>query len=409
MIVPSYEQMKINLQTSGLRHVDTAHIQIFMDYAKLIPGAEINVDACMHWGLAHNDLGYGVYNIQGHNIHTHRLVYMAVFGTPADPLPRTDPCKCGSGKQYGSCCRAVVRHICQDVCPDCDVSQISKCLNPMHMQLGTQTDNQRDIARHGTGRGKVMPGETHPQAKMSNEKAMEVWQDIKAGKEGYGRVKLKEIAEKHSVSYDTVKDMSSGKTWNCVTGLPISSHKFAVRRDNYESKHMAAALSQKRKAEEAGLPADHIGNGYISKKVKIDKDDADDTTKQIVQAPTEAAAGHTEIKRCSRCKEVYPITFYSWYISGEVLRSSCKNCDKAENAKRKPKTVRQERFADERVLRDGEKYAHCMRCNEEVPEHGMSNPSWCKRCRREWERDNKAKKAMGATEGAVDTTATPHT
>lgn len=51
-----------------------------------------------------------------------------------------------------------VRHTCDN----------PPCVNPAHLLIGTQGDNMADMVERGRSRGGSMPGETHPQSKMSD-------------------------------------------------------------------------------------------------------------------------------------------------------------------------------------------------------------------------------------------------
>jgi len=143
---------------------------------------------------------HGVFKInENQNMHAHRIMYILVYGIPVDIVGMTEPCPCGAissrtkqRKIYKSCCRPEVRHICKDI-TGCDFD--GRCVNPLHMLIGTREENQHDIHRHDTDAGGVFPGETHPNTKLKNEIVVRIWEDMKAQK-----LTLKDIAKKFNVS-----------------------------------------------------------------------------------------------------------------------------------------------------------------------------------------------------------------
>lgn len=338
---------------------------------------------CVAWkGATNSNSGHGLQRLANKSRPVPRLIYAIFYGLPRDAHDRMSKCPCGSLKVYQSCCRATVRHNCASFVTAEKRLPSGMCCNPLHLCIGTQSDNQRDIHRDKTGRGKVMPGETHPQSKITEQQARAAWADRQAG------MTLKAAAEKHGISVSTMKDMSRGRTWNHVTGIDTAKRDVQYAKRN-EAKSQAAyrkSLLQKRDAAAAGLNAEHVGFQPVEwRPPKIRRTD---NTWSEAEQPTTS-------KKCSKCAETKPVEAFPWKNKARGIRKAfCSECQRSENAKyRKPRGVRAERFADERVLRPGESTEHCSRCGEDVPEHGMSsNGSWCKACRREWERESKLPK-----------------
>lgn len=336
---------------------------------------------CYAWLGAHNaSTGHGLMRIGDQTRLVHRVIYNITYGIPGDEGDLNAPCPCGQARRYQSCCRPTVRHLCE-IRSDAP-GPSGSCCNPLHMALGTQSDNQRDIHVQKKGRGGVMPGESHPHAKMTDEKALAVWQDIKAGMTG------KATAAKHGITTGMVKDMSRGRTWNHVTGIPTAKREaqYARRNEAKSETSLAMAALQKRRAEEVGLPTDHIGfepEEHLGLKRKR-SDDSDSGEEEI-------EVQNASSKTCNKCGETKDIESFSWKNKNIGKRKGfCKPCEKIENAKhRVAKTTRAERFADELVLRPGEETKRCSKCGKDVPLHGMSNHYWCKACRRQWERDHR--------------------
>jgi hypothetical protein len=173
----------------------------------------------------------------------HRFMHILTGELKYDDGDRDAPCPCHSGKKYGYCCRPQVNHKCKEITGE---DHNGACVNPFHLALGTAAENQHDIRIHGTAKGGYAPGAAAHQATMSDEKAAEVWADIQ-GKE----ITLKAVAAKHGISENIVKDMSRGKTWNIITGLP--KEKFNNQRKTRDENKYQATLNRKRKEPDTSV------------------------------------------------------------------------------------------------------------------------------------------------------------
>jgi hypothetical protein len=176
---------------------------------------------------------HGIFPIEGQTIAPHRLMYIICFGLPIDITDPKNLCPCGAQgrkklpKTYGSCCRQMVLHKCKEITgKDHD----GACVNPLHLKLGTAAENQHDIRVHSTGKGGVKPGETAYQAKMTDNVAKEIRNAIQEK-----NTTLKEVAIRFGVSYNMVKDMSSGKSWNSISGLTKKKEYNKKRIDRAET------------------------------------------------------------------------------------------------------------------------------------------------------------------------------
>ena len=113
----------------------------------------------------------------------HRASWILHFG----PIPEIE----GSGA-HGT----VVRHKCDN----------RKCVNPDHLELGTQADNVKDMdVRGGANRSGLAPksGTKHPNAVLSAEQAEYIIRSTKTNGE---------LAEELGISKHTVKRARCGKT-----------------------------------------------------------------------------------------------------------------------------------------------------------------------------------------------------
>lgn len=197
----------------------------------------------------------------------HRLMYILAYGIPEDMASPRDPCPCGeqntkailkgSIKTYGSCCRKVVRHNCKEISGE---DYDGQCVNPLHLKLGTQSENQHDIRKHGTGKGGVFKGETAYQAKYSDEQMKELWKDIqlreeqlqsREEKEDTSTITLLELTKKHNMTYNTVKDMKNGRSWNHITGIVKTKNE---KRKERETKKFNVKQAQKREEDTSNMP-----------------------------------------------------------------------------------------------------------------------------------------------------------
>jgi hypothetical protein len=86
------------------------------------------------------------------------------------------------------------------VCHRCDVPL---CVNPSHLFLGTNKDNQADKARKK--RGSSFPGEKHPMAKLTNENVAAIL--------GAPTISSKEWALRLGVTPSTIARVKRHATW----------------------------------------------------------------------------------------------------------------------------------------------------------------------------------------------------
>lgn len=167
-----------------MRHLDRV-------YLKALIGDNIFrcPNNCMVWTGATDKNGYGTKRIGGRgnnkNYFAHRLSYYAFFGEFDERLN--------------------VNHICDN----------PRCVNPLHLYVGTQADNMQDVKTRERRLGKPSPkiqGERHPMAKL-NEKEVEFLRFVKS----QGAVLSKVHKELFShVSYSTVKEAANGGNWKYV-------------------------------------------------------------------------------------------------------------------------------------------------------------------------------------------------
>lgn len=142
---------------------------------------------CWIWLYASNDSGggYGSVNIGGKMRGAHRAAY-----------------ECANGVKLDS---AVY------VCHRCDVSM---CVNPAHLFLGTHLENMADCVRKGRNRFPVMVGEDCHKAKLTEADVTSIRTSSRPALQ---------MAKEFGVSRDTIYAIRSGKTWKHVARTGVAA------------------------------------------------------------------------------------------------------------------------------------------------------------------------------------------
>lgn len=140
-------------------------------------------DTCWNWTAARSrKMGYGVFGLCGKTYRAHRISWLIHHGYMPDSK--------------------------LDVCHKCDNPA---CVNPLHLFLGTRTDNMQDCARKGrTSRVPRIVGTETRSAKLNDAAVAHLRSlpsDISV---------LREFALQYGMSYQSVLDAYRGKTWKHV-------------------------------------------------------------------------------------------------------------------------------------------------------------------------------------------------
>jgi hypothetical protein len=131
---------------------------------------------CHYFNGALNEHGYGILRIAGKNEKAHRAAFELANG----PIPR------GTG-HHGT----VVRHRCDE----------PSCVNPDHLELGTQQDNLRDTR----ARDRQYQGPRHHARKLSGESVRQI-------KSAFDRGECQTtIAARHDVNPSWVHMIGNGR------------------------------------------------------------------------------------------------------------------------------------------------------------------------------------------------------
>lgn len=130
---------------------------------------------CWLWQGTKDREGYGYFKNCNHLITVHRFSYMLHFGRIPKGL---------------------------DVLHKCD---IRNCVNPQHLFLGTQRDN--NIDRNNKGRDNSPKGEQHSMSKLTEEQVREIRRLRALG------LKYKDIAALFGVTKTNIFCVATRKTW----------------------------------------------------------------------------------------------------------------------------------------------------------------------------------------------------
>lgn len=128
---------------------------------------------CITWPEgARNENNYGVLSYRQKVQYAHRVSYEIHFG----PIPGG----------------LVVRHKCDN----------PPCVNPVHLELGTRADNNRDAI----DRARNAFGERCGSSKLTDSQVGEILESV-------GSVRQSDLARKYSVSPSTISEIVNRKRW----------------------------------------------------------------------------------------------------------------------------------------------------------------------------------------------------
>jgi hypothetical protein len=138
---------------------------------------EVEPSGCWIWKRFLSE-GYGVVKVGHRAIRAHRFSYERANG----PIPKG----------------AVIRHKCDR----------TNCVNPDHLEIGTQADNVRDAVERGRAKG--APGVRNAKAKLTPDQIIEIRRRSEAGET---RVTL---AAAFGVAPTMISNIARGVNWKHV-------------------------------------------------------------------------------------------------------------------------------------------------------------------------------------------------
>lgn len=138
-------------------------------------GWTVTETGCWEWNGTILKRGYGSMGWGGRNVTTHRLAYEVWVG----PIP----------EGY------VVRHKCDN----------KPCMNPRHLETGTQTDNIQD--REDRGRSRYALGEAASRTKLTEVQVLEIRARCAEG------AAPRKLSKEYGVTSQTILDIRNRKSW----------------------------------------------------------------------------------------------------------------------------------------------------------------------------------------------------
>lgn len=142
---------------------------------------------CIEWAGYKTKAGYGQRHHGGKVEYVHRLAY----------------CE-HNGIELASIAGQVVRH-------DCDNPA---CMNPLHLQIGTRTDNSRDRVSRGRHFLNIRNGEECHAAKLTAAQVHEIRSKCIPGCKSHGQ---SAFARKFGITSGQVSRIYNGKLWAALT------------------------------------------------------------------------------------------------------------------------------------------------------------------------------------------------
>lgn len=144
-----------------------------------------NPDECWPWLASRDGGGYGLFKVNGSNVHASRFAYSITYSkTIPDGL--------------------IVMHRCDN----------PPCVNPLHLVLGTYTDNARDRDTKGRGYtpGPIVPvrGERHPNTSLTTSQVRDIRTRFANGD------LRSELAVAFNVGWSTVDRIVKRRVWTHV-------------------------------------------------------------------------------------------------------------------------------------------------------------------------------------------------
>lgn len=136
---------------------------------------------CWEWRGMKTNKGYGSMGIRAKGSHVHKLVHRIAYEYYVGKIPENI-----------------------FVCHHCDNPP---CFNPIHLFLGTQSDNLQDALR----KGRLPRGSNHRSSKLTEAKVREIRAKYKFRSYSYRR-----IATEYGVDPMTIFYIVSGKNWKHI-------------------------------------------------------------------------------------------------------------------------------------------------------------------------------------------------
>jgi hypothetical protein len=172
-----YERVRRNGSTDMVTYVVDGDVDLQSVTRRRLERNSKRVGECIEYTGTLETAGYGVIQISRKRTKAHRVSFELHNG----PIPEG----------------MMVRHKCDN----------PPCINPAHLTLGGQQENMSDMVE----RGRSLPGERQPNAKLTDAQALEI---IARLQDGEGQ---RALSREFGVSHTTVNEIALNKRW---THLP---------------------------------------------------------------------------------------------------------------------------------------------------------------------------------------------
>lgn len=136
---------------------------------------------CIEHNQVGNKGGYGKGTYLGKQMLLHRIAYCFNSGTHPDMIEGL-----------------VVRHKCDN----------PRCINPQHLEVGTQEDNVQDRVLRGRSNKPI--GVSNPRAVLSPEDVVYIRKHFVHGDKEFGHTGL---GRRFNVSHQTIRAIITGQSW----------------------------------------------------------------------------------------------------------------------------------------------------------------------------------------------------
>lgn len=152
-------------------------------------------DECWPWtGAINKQTGYGAFRLNGRPVAANRAVLEIISGVDMTGL--------------------VARHKCDN----------RGCVNPSHLEPGTQAENMRDaVVRGRTCNGQLrvdaaLNAKNVARRKITEVEALTAFNLVKSG------AKRKDVAAQFGITRDAIDKLMIGDAWSHITGVPCKRH-----------------------------------------------------------------------------------------------------------------------------------------------------------------------------------------
>ena len=143
-----------------------------------IPDNKYQDKMCWLWSGCTDDWGYGLFSINRKNYRTHRIMYYLNYGVDPGELL---------------------------VCHTCD---IPNCVNPKHLWLGTDAQNNADMIAKKRSKHPSQIGELNGTSKLTGKLVKKIREQYKQG-----ATTIRQLATQYSVSHNAIWLAIKHKTW----------------------------------------------------------------------------------------------------------------------------------------------------------------------------------------------------